>query len=297
MRLWEENRRVLTGLGVALLVLLAVKFTVVNAMNRAGAGAEKSYSEKETKLKERRKGQYDIADATARMRKSNVALSRELDELTRRVEIPFHPWTEIAEEYREEPGVYFVKMHAQLRDELFIECQKAEVKLSDEWFGVEHILRKRELLSTREAEENLNGLSIAYRLVVLLAKAGVKEVVKMAPAPPVRTGPPGSEFIIEYPVTISVRTELDSLMRFLHEVRKPGEFFLVVRGLEIGAHDPYAERARGPRPSDTGELSVTIDAAGMRFVPEEELRAMRERARPRPKEEEEEATSDKPIGF
>ena len=132
----------------------------------------------------------------------------------------------------------------QQRDELLIECQKAAppALLTDRDLGFKEILRRP--LDPQGAIENLKRLSIVTRVVKLLAESGVAEIVKITHDEPDRAGPEGFPDIIkEYSVQIVVMTRLDPLMKFLHNVRQPGKFFLVVRGLEIDGHDPYGRRA------------------------------------------------------
>ncbi len=121
------------------------------------------------------------------------------------------------------------------------------------------------------------------RLVLLLIKAGVSEIVKITPSPPVWTGPGGyPKFIREYPVSIHVRTKIDPLMRFLHDVRRPGEFFLVVREFDVRALDPYSRRGDRKFVEEDTRLSVVISAAGMRFASDEDRPETSEASGPRP---------------
>lgn len=275
MRLWGDNRLLIKGLGVAVLALLAMKFTVVNWQTRAEETHAAKLTKLNTTLEEQRKGPYDIAEAVKELSKSNMDLDGEVKGLMKRVEIPFHPWTEIPPAYEGDPGAYFALKHAEQLRELDIICQVGAAgnpaKLSDRELGFGKILKVP--LDTKGAQENLNRLSIVRRLVELLAKAGVAEIVSISPGDPVKTGPPGyAEIMREYPVGIRARTRIDPLMKFLHSVRRPGEFFLVVRGLDVIGFDPYAKDAKR-KEVDEKELMVAITAAGMRFFSEEERKA------------------------
>jgi hypothetical protein len=63
-------------------------------------------------------------------------------------------------------------------------------------------------------------------------------------------------------------------MQFLHEIRRPGEFFLFVREVHILGHDPHALRT-GPREEaiDESILTVTVSVAGMTFLTDAEAGA------------------------
>lgn len=266
MRFWEENKKLLTGLGIAFLAMLAAFFTMVRPVGNAMELELQDYSSLSAKLEQARRGPYELAEAVDSLKRASAALERELAELKKQVEIPFQDWTTIPAAMAGDPGAYFAQRHAQVRDELFIECQKAEprVVLSDDYIGFRKILEGG-VLDNKQAQENLNRLSIVRRLVLLLVECRVKEIVSIWPGEPVKTGAPGySPFIIEYPVQIAVKTRLDPLMRFLHAVRRPGEFFLVVRGLDVST-----------KASGDEELEVSISAAGMRFVAESERREVR----------------------
>ena len=70
-------------------------------------------------------------------------------------------------------------------------------------------------------------------------------------------------------------------MRFLHDVRRPGEFFLVVREFDVAAFDPYGRAPEGRRGDEESLPSVVISAAGMRFASEEERPGMPKAGTPR----------------
>ncbi len=278
-RFWEENRKLLTGLGAAVLGLLALRFTVVGRqldaarISRDEPHGGNGKSGKSAELEKQREGAYEISGAVAALKQSNRRLADTVTERMERVEIPFHPWVEIPPGYKSGPGAYFVLQHEKQLGELQIVCQ---VGAGD---GRPTVLRAepfKDILSrpldTAGAKENLNRLSIVRRLVELLARSGVSEIVKIVPGEPVETGPPGHGNIMrEYPVSIHVRTRRDPLMTFLHGVRRPGEFFLVVRELDVKVFDPTAKGARGAAAgADGDELTVVITAAGMRRLTEEE---------------------------
>jgi len=280
VRFWEENGKLVKGLIVALLALIAM-YTVVSWQTTAKERDTGRYEELSETLKAQRKGVYDIDDAVTALRRSSEGLDAEVKSLMKRVEIPFHPWTKIPPAYEASPGSYFMLKHAEQRDELYIACQVGSqgkaVEITDRTLGFHGILDKP--LNNKEAEENLNRLSIVVRLVKLLAQSGVAEIVKISPGEPVKTGPAGHAPIMrEYPVRIQVRTRIDPLMKFLHSVRKTNEFFLVVRGLDVKGFDPYGGKNR-PTGIDENELMVLITAAGMRFFTEEERKAA-----PKPKD-------------
>jgi hypothetical protein len=271
MRVWEENRTILTGAGIAALAVLAVYFSFVSWFSAKTGEIRAGYEDLGRKLDSAREGHFDLAGATNALSRSNRDLSQEVENLKKRVEIEFHPWVTIPPDRLGDPGAYFYFQHARQREELNIECMKANpsVKLSDADIGFPVVGKGH--VKDKDAPENLRRLSIVRRLVLLLMKAGVTEIVSINPSAPVWTGPEGyPQFIREYPVSIHVRTRLDPLMKFLHSVRRPGEFFLVVREFDVGAFDPY-EGKRGARSdADESQLSVTISAAGMRFATEEE---------------------------
>jgi len=279
MRLWEENRRLLTGAGIALLAVLAALFTIALPVGSAIEQDAQVYRTLSEKLEQARRGPCEVAEAVESLRAASDALERELAELKKRVEIPFQDWTSIPASYARDPGAYFALKHAQVRDELYIECQKAEprVRLSDDYLGFRKILEGG-ILDNKQAQENLNRLSIVRRLVLLLVESRVTEIVSISPGEPVKTGAKDyTPFIIEYPVQIAVKTRLDPLMKFLHAVRRPGEFFLVVRGLQVRGRDPRSKDAAGSvQAADDGELDAVVSAAGMRFIAE----ADRQPARP-----------------
>ncbi len=115
----------------------------------------------------------------------------------------------------------------------------------------------------------------------LLVEAGVAEIVRITHDEPERAGPAGyPDIMLEYSVKIEVKTRLDPLMRFLHKVRQPGKFFLVVRGLDINGDDPYGKTTSRSPEADERTLSVTITSAGMRRLSEKERKASQAATRP-----------------
>jgi hypothetical protein len=309
VRFWEESGKLAKGVGVAFLALVAMRYTVVSWQLGDKEADRGRYETLSQTIEKQREGVYDVADAIAALGRSSVALDTEVKGLMKRVEIPFHPWTEIPSENSGEPGAYFRLQHAEQRDKLYAVCasQEKAVALSDPTLGFGDILGKP--LNDKQAQENLNRLSIVVRVVKLLAKVGVREIVNISPDEPVETGPAGHAAIMrEYPVRIRVKTRIDPLMRFLHGVRKPREeagargpedrdgevepeeLFLVVRGLDVRGWDPYG-RTRKPAGISEDELMVSITAAGMRFFSEEERKAA-----PKPKEKDRQKLDPKKWG-
>jgi hypothetical protein len=286
MKFWDKYRKLLTGIGVAVLSVLAFHILLGSSLTSAKEGYKDDLEDKvENKIKPKRKGVFEVARAAKEFRTSNRNLASEVETLMDRVQIPFHPWVKIPEEYSgsTRPGAYFVLVHAKQRDELSIECQKAAppALLTDRDLGFGAILG--EPLDPEGAIENLKRLSIVTRVVTLLAESGVAEIVRITHDEPGRAGAEGyADIMLEYSVQIEVRTRLDPLMKFLHKVRQPGKFFLVVRGLEIDGHDPYDKRVSRNGEVDERMLSVKITSAGMRFLSEEERKAAQEAARPVP---------------
>jgi hypothetical protein len=282
MRVWEENRTILTGAGIAALAVLAVYFSFISWFSGETGEIRAGYEDLGAKLDAAREGHFDLDGATHALSRSNKDLSQEVEDIKKRVEIEFHEWASIPPDRSGDPGAYFFVQHARQREELNIECMKASppVKLSDPDIGFPHL---KGLVKDKDAPENLRRLSIVRRLVLLLMKAGVTEIVSIKPSAPVWTGPEGYEqFIREYPVSIHVRTGLDPLMKFLHSVRRPGEFFLVVREFDVQAFDPYGGKGGARTDADETQLSVMISAAGMRFATEEERPEAPKTAAPRP---------------
>ena len=224
-----------------------------------------------------------MSRATEEFRKSNAELAREVEAKMKSVEIPFHEWVTIPPDYEKGtgPGAYFVYKHSEQCRDLAVDCIKAspEVSLLDKDLGFTKILKQN--LDPEGAQENLNRLSLVTRVVKLLIAAGIGEIVKITHDEPGRAGPAGyPDIMLEYSVSIEVKTRLDPLMRFLHQVRQPGKFFLVVRGLEIEGDDPYAGKSSRRVEADERTLSVTITSAGMRTLSQEERKAAKAAARP-----------------
>jgi len=269
VRFWEENRKLLTGVGLALLTLPASWYVLVGRTARAEARVRAQYNASAEKLDGQRKGMYDVQEVTADLRASNAKIAEDIANLESSVQISFHPWTVIPGNYADDRGAYFRLTHAEEQTRLTFVCQQKDppVRVRDYSFGFKRILEGD--IDAAAAQVNLNRLSVVEHLVVLLAESGVAEISAISPGDPAPTGAAGyPDFILEYPFSITVRTRLDNLMKFLHAVRSPGRLFLTVRALSIAAADPYSG-GRG-QSLDDQELSVTIDAAGMRFVSQEE---------------------------
>lgn len=285
MRVWEENRTILTGAGIAALAVLATYFSFISWFSGKTGEIRAGYEDLGGKLDAAREGHFDLAGATHALSRSNKNLSQEVEDIKKRVEIEFHEWASIPPDRLDDRGAYFFEELARQREELNIECMKAspQVKLSDADIGFPDEVMKGDV-KDKDAPENLRRLSIVRRLVLLLMRAGVTEIVSIGPSAPVWTGPEGyPQFIREYPVSIHVRTRLDPLMKFLHSVRaESGEFFLVVREFDVKAFDPYRDKGGARSDVDETQLSVMISAAGMRFATEEERPEVTKRAAPRP---------------
>ena len=144
MRVWEEHRSLLTGLGIAALAVLAAYFAFISWFSRGTTKIQAVYIDLGRKLDAGRQGPFDLAGADTALSESNSDLERKIEEITKRVEIEFHPWTEIPREYSENAGVYFFQKHAEQCEELGIECTKANppVMLSDSALGFPGEVRK-----------------------------------------------------------------------------------------------------------------------------------------------------------
>lgn len=281
MYVGEDSKKLLTGVAVSVLVLLVIRFTLVGGVSRAEERSRKRFEKLSGELEASRKSPYDLAEITHAYEQASGDLQGQLEGLKDKLSIDFHDWTKIPPEYSQSPAAYFRFMFARQQQDLYIECARRDVKLSDPDLG---ILPKGGELRNEEAQENLNRLSITHRLILLLAQAGVSEIESVSPGRPEPTGAKGHPpFIREYPVKLVVRTGLDPLMQFLHSVRKPGKFFLVIRSISMGGADPFPSAGRsGPAARLGGdEMSVSITAAAMRFLSEEEVRSLGEEARPK----------------
>jgi len=283
MKFWDKYRRLLTGIGVALLGTLAFQILLVSPVSSAKEGFRKQLEDDvEKEIRPRRKGAFEVKRATEDFRQSNADLTGRVEALMERVQLPFHPEiVDIPEDYAHStgPGAWFVLKHSEQVDNINVDCIKANPKVSllDQDLGFTEILKKQ--LDPEGAQENLNRLSLVTRVVKLLIEAGVSEIVKITHDEPDMAGPEGYPPIMrEYSVRIKVESRLDPLMRFLHKVRQPGKFFLVVRGLDIEGSDPYGKR--GGRDADERDLSVMITAAGMRFLSKKDREAAQKAATP-----------------
>lgn len=241
----------------------------------------KAYESLSAKLAKARIGAFDLEHATRALNSSSDELETQLEELKKQVKIPFDDIVDIPEEMKADGGAYFRLQHAEVSRRLDIECRRGQVVLSDPDLGFEEILAK--MLNNEQAQENLNRLSIVRRIIQLLVKAGVVQIIEISHTEPALTGAEGyDEFIREYPVRITVRSRLDPLMRFLHEIRRPGEFFLVVRELMIHNRDfLVGTNYSKDQQVAADELLVVISAAGMRFPSEEEAAKEKAKAGPR----------------
>ncbi len=64
MRVWEENRSVLTSVGVALLAILAVYFAFISWFSEGTSEVRAAYDVLGAKLDAGRRGPYDLTWAT-----------------------------------------------------------------------------------------------------------------------------------------------------------------------------------------------------------------------------------------
>ena len=267
-RFWEENRNVLTVLGVAVLAAIAARVVIVGPVRAAEQRDRNAYSTLQERLKKAREGAFDLAYATQSLTKSSASIEKEMEKLKEQVKFPFTK-TDLP---KDDPGAVFVRRHAEIVDQLKKKCGTARPKvlLLDEALGFQEILD--EPLAHDEAEVNLSRLDVVDQLVRLLVDSGVKEIVKISHEKPIMTGPEGFDvFIKEYPVQITVRTRLDPLMRFCHQVRRPGSFFLVVREMNIRGRDPYLDGPAAPDRGDDSVLTAVVSAAGMLFPDPDEI--------------------------
>ncbi|MHC5055161.1 MAG: hypothetical protein ACYTKD_10650 [Planctomycetota bacterium] len=285
MKFWDKYRKLLSGIGIAFLGVLAFHILLVSRFTSAKEKLRAQLEDDVQKeIKPRRKGVFEVVKAAEEFRQSNADLARRVEALMQRVEIPFHSGiVNIPPDYAHGtgPGAWFLLKHSEQCRDLNVDCIKASprVSLLDQDLGFTEILKAN--VDPEGAQENLNRLSLVTRVVKLLVEAGVAEVVKITHDEPGRAGAEGyADIMLEYSVQIDVRTRLDPLMKFLHKVRQPGKFFLVVRGLEIDGQDPYGKRASRNGEADERMLSVTITSAGMRFLTPEERKAAQEAARP-----------------
>jgi len=285
MKFWDKYRKLLTGIGVALLGMIAFQIFLVGRVTSAKEDFRKRLKDDvEKRISPKRKGAYEVKEATEDFRRSNAELTDKVKDLMERVQIPFHEKiVKIPEDYAQGtgPGAWFVLKHSEQVDNINVDCIRANprVSLLDQDLGFKEILKIP--LDPEGAQENLNRLSLVTRVVKLLIEAGVSEIVKITHDEPDMAGPEGYPPIMqEYSVRINVNSRLDPLMRFLHKVRQPGKFFLVVRGLDIEGDDPYSRRGARPPDADERNLSVTITAAGMRFLSKKDREAAEKAARP-----------------
>lgn len=288
MRFWDRHRKPITGLGVASLAVAAGWFTVVRGTTEAAAAKRSEYDAHARKIAERRTGSYDLEDVRANLARSNEKAAMDVRSIQEQVRISFHDWADtIPPDYANDPGHYFRVMLANQQTNLHIKCQSMERPVRLAGAAGDLGFPRGGAIDDASAPMDLKRLSMATHVVTLLAESGVSEILDVSHKPAVQTGAPGmTAFIWEYPVSVSVRTTLDALMTFLHAVRQPGRLFLVVRGLDISAGDALAG----------DDLTVSLDAAGMAFMREDE-RAGRVAPRPgQPKPQEKPVPSGPPLG-
>jgi hypothetical protein len=273
-RFWEDNRRMLTIVAVAGLTAVAVQIVVVGPISRAAERDRTKLGVLADALGKARTGSYDLADSSTALGRSSALIGEEIARLKEQVKFPWPEWVEIPKEYERDPATYFTIKHAMIREALLIECEKKKprtVRIENPNLGFDEILGKA--LDHKNARVNLERLAVVEKITRLLIDTGVQTVSTFTLHEPVMTGARESTpFIKEYPVEIVARMRLDPLMGFLHEIRRPGEFFLVCRELAIVGTDPH-RRDPAPAGADADEsvLSVAIAAAGMTFPNERDL--------------------------
>lgn len=234
-----------------------------------------------------------VSALKASFERESERLTKRLREVREELQIPFPDWTKVPE--GKDPASYFLVTHSTKRQDLAALCSRKKVDLLDPNIGFPQE-KFGGVLEKDKAEKNLRKLYIVERLVGLLCDGRVKKIVKVTPNEPKQEGAVWTErnpkyrpersssqefivhrypsFIWEYPIEIGVVCDIDALMNFLHSVRQTKQF-LTVRAIDVASPDAY-EAAGGKatvwKESGPKLLQVTISAAGMSFISDEDRR-------------------------
>lgn len=292
MTLSPRSKRLVLSLAAALLCMLLASLVVSRLFSSRIASLKKEEEPLLKGLERNRTGRITVEKALADYQSYEKQMLETLQTLKKQLEFPFPAWTVPNPDAN--PGEYFRRLHAKMRDDLRAVCMKEDVALFDSNLGFEPegAIRKEKAL------EDLRKLAIVEKLVNLLAGAKVAVIVNVRPLDPVLTGAhkvipnpeyrPGLKapktlrrdypaFIKEYPVSIELAAGVDPLMEFLNNIRQEKQF-LLVRDISVSS-----ELKTGPKELKEhfkdGMLHVTISAAGMAFLSKEELEGLRTVAR------------------
>ena len=294
-RFWEENKKLVYGCGAAVLGLIALKLAVLDTLGRGRRKLEDETAKLAAELeKYHPPGGRPISARKSSFERKSEQLEERLGEITRDLEMPFPEWTTVPE--GKEPGSYFLATHATKRADLAALCSRKKVDLHDPNIGFPPE-KFGGVLEKGQAGTNLRKLHIVERLVDLLTSAAVKKIIAVRPDEPKKEGAvryernpkydprnansqefivhPYPAFIWEYPIEIKTVCGIDALMSFLHSVRQRKQF-LTIRAIDVDSPDAYeaaGEKAAAWKESDPGLLQVTISAAGMSFISDEDRKA------------------------
>jgi len=198
-------------------------------------------------------------------------------------------------------GAYFYQMWREIRDQVEKDCRDAVVDLDDKEIGFPEKAATVQM-SKSKAQERLRELYIAQKVIQLCVKSkkdqqnferkrgkpeAYMRVISISLEESVAIGPylkelnpqyekkkkdprikkylikPLDKFIQMYPVEIRLECDVNTFMRFLNEVRSPGQFLVIVE-LEIMSPlllDSKMEQSR----SDFQAISGLEEGGKMRY--------------------------------
>lgn len=221
MEFWEENKVMITGCAVALLVLLLAHVVFLGPLSRSVHALADENGKLNKNLEDYYPGGGASVDVLTPMFESSNEKLREryaglVDGMSWNSEKPF-----IVPKDEPQPGFFFRRLLTKKRDELLFYTSTRGMDSIDNSLGFGESVPE-----DKAVPEMLRNLAVSYEMVTAAADAGVKVIDRIEHTAAADIGIPGyTPFIKEYAVQMSMKCDLDALMKFLHNLDEGRRFF------------------------------------------------------------------------
>ncbi len=235
-RLWEENKAFVVVVGACLLLLIAVRPTIISAgpplARWMGMGWKRDYDKLEAKnqtlngqLKEYdpESGGQEISLIQERIGVSNRRLAENSDQYVHSLAfVPYHPFRLLENEKK--PGHYFRTVLTNTRQALLLHCSLRSVQITED-LGFAQFDRGA-VPPAKDVGNLLRQLAVADTFIRLCADCQIESTNIENHLPKRATGTKGRpSFLWEYPMRVRLRTTFGKFMKLIQRLN--GQYGLV----------------------------------------------------------------------
>ncbi len=221
MEFWEDNKLAITGCGVTLLVLLLLYvflFAPIGRSVTALAGQNVEWDEKVAKYYP--EGGMSVDLLVSDFELSNVQLREHYNALKEKMTAQADEAFAVPAD-EPQPGFFFRRLLTKKRYELMFYASKRSLDSIDETLGFGENVPDDDAVPGM-----LNDLTSASDIVKIAADSGVRMIRKIEHTGVSKKGAPGlNSFIEEHTLRISMKCDLNGLMKFVDALGESRRFF------------------------------------------------------------------------